>query len=141
MIGTLAILAPAHTKETTPFILAPAGAPCASGTVCRPARADTTLGFCLPDNWGTTINKAGAGSSSGGVTGAWTGGLQGPNGAGLYTGGQPPPPSPPSRTPSSTLRPVRAVTRSRILACCVLASTREFALHCGRTCVPCTMHV
>lgn len=81
-----------------------AGAPCALETVCSPARADTTLGFCLPDVWGATINKAGAGSSGGGVTGAWTGGLQGPNGAGVYTGsGQSPPPSPP-RTPTSTLR-------------------------------------
>lgn len=87
-----------------------AGAPCASGTVCRPARADTTSGFCLPDIWDATINKAGAGSSGGGVTGAWTGGVQGPNGAGLSTGsGQSPPPSPPPRTPTSTLRPVRAV--------------------------------
>ncbi|KAL3139124.1 hypothetical protein ABBQ32_005914 [Trebouxia sp. C0010 RCD-2024] len=83
------------------------GAPCASGTVCRPARADTTSGFCLPDIWDATINKAGAGSSGGGVTGAWTGGVQGPNGAGLSTGsGQSPPPSPPPRTPTSTLRPV-----------------------------------
>ena len=42
-----------------------AGAPYASGSVCRPPRADTTVGFCVPKPWGKTINKAGAGSSYG----------------------------------------------------------------------------
>ncbi|KAL0052806.1 hypothetical protein WJX82_008114 [Trebouxia sp. C0006] len=84
------------------------GAPCAGQTVCRPPRADTTGGFCLPEFWGNTINQAGAGSSYGGVTGPWVGGLQAVGGAGVYTGSgaAQPPPSPPPPTPNATLRPV-----------------------------------
>ncbi|DBA82801.1 hypothetical protein WJX77_004938 [Trebouxia sp. C0004] len=84
------------------------GAPCAAQTVCRPPRADTTVGFCLPEYWGNTINQAGAGSSYGGVTGPWVGGLQAVGGAGLYTdsGGAKAPPPPPLPTPTATLRPV-----------------------------------
>ena len=87
-----------------------AGAPCAGATVCRPPRADSTVGLCLPLYWGNTINQAGAGSSYGGVTGPWVGGVQGPNGQGVYVGSSgtsSPPPPPPPRTPTATLRPVR----------------------------------
>ena len=96
---------------------ASAGAPCSGSLVCTTSRADSTAGFCLPVFWGSTVNKAGAGSSYGGVTGPWVGGTQGPNGAGgplpsfSYSGGSsasppsPPPPPPPSK--NATLRPVR----------------------------------
>ena len=93
---------------------ASAGAPCSGSTVCTTSRADSTAGFCLPVFWGTTVNKAGAGSSYGGVTGPWVGGTKGPNGAGSAlpsvsdSGGSsaspPPPPPPPPK--NATLRPV-----------------------------------
>ena len=88
-----------------------AGAPCSGSLVCTTSRADSTVGFCLPVFWGNTVNKAGAGSSYGGVTGPWVGGTQGLNGAGgplpsfSFLGGPQHPlhprlrPRPQSRTP------------------------------------------